>query len=274
MARKSPKQATLRALFAKSGNVCAFPGCSQELVTDDNLYVAEVCHIEAAEPKGPRFNHGSDDEERRSFENLLLMCHAHHRRVDTDIETYPVDRLRKMKAEHESAASRDAFQVDASVIFQVEQEMDSYWSAVAERQRKHPVPDLAVEVDPAAGGIAVFAALSTQVERVGELFDRYRLSDEALPSELSEFVERLGYEAGPLESVPYYENPFEQRNWELHNLGSRNVLTDLRASLLQAELLYLSEWVKLHTSDEPSKLRMRAVKEELAEIAGSGGYAD
>ena len=274
MARKSPKPNTLRALFAKSGNVCAFPGCNQELVTNDNLYVGEVCHIEAAEPKGPRFNSESDDDERRSFENLLLMCHAHHRRVDTDLATYSVDRLRQMKADHESAASRDAFHVDASVIFQVEQEMDSYWSAVAERQRKHPVPDLAVEVDPTAGGTAIFAALREQVERVGELFDHYRLSDEALPSELRAFVERLGYDVGPLETVPYYDNPFEQRNWELHNLGSRNVLTDMTASLLQAELLYLSEWVKLHTSDELSRLRMRKVKEELADIAGSGGYAD
>jgi hypothetical protein len=274
MARKSPKQATLRALFAKSGNVCAFPGCSQELVTNDNLYVGEVCHIEAAEPKGPRFNPESDDEERRSFENLLLMWHAHHRRVDTDSETYPVDRLRQMKAEHESAASRDAFQVDASVIFQVEREMDSYWSAVVERQREHPVADLAVQVDPAAGGTEVFKDLRAQVKRVGQLFGEYRLSDEALPSELKEFVERLGYEAGPLESVPYYENPFEQRNWEFHNLGSPNVLTDLTALLLQAELLYLSEWIKLHTSDEPAKLRMRSIKEELADIAGSGIYHD
>ena len=34
----------------------------------------------------------------------------------------------------------------------------------------------------------------------------------------------------------YYDNPFENRNWERHNLGSPNVLLDLRTLQLYAEL--------------------------------------
>ena len=55
MSREAPPSSTIRALFAKSGNVCAFPECTHELVTKDNLYVAEVCHIEAANPRGARY---------------------------------------------------------------------------------------------------------------------------------------------------------------------------------------------------------------------------
>ncbi len=48
MARLAPKAEILRALFARSGNQCAFPGCTQPLINDKNKFIAQVCHIEAA----------------------------------------------------------------------------------------------------------------------------------------------------------------------------------------------------------------------------------
>ena len=120
MSRHSPTADTIRALFAKSGNFCAFPGCTHELVADDELYVAEICHIEAAEPRGPRYNPNTTDEVRRGYDNLVLLCHAHHRRVDSDVSTYTVERLRQMKVEHESAVREVTFRPDASVIAQAD----------------------------------------------------------------------------------------------------------------------------------------------------------
>jgi len=63
MARLQPTLATIKALFAKSGNQCAFPGCNHVLVTDKNLFVGELCHIEAAAPGGPRYNDKMSDKE-------------------------------------------------------------------------------------------------------------------------------------------------------------------------------------------------------------------
>lgn len=274
MGRKSPTQTTLRALFAKSGNVCAFPTCDHELVADDNLYVGEVCHIEAAQPGGPRFNPTSNDEARRDFDNLLLLCHAHHRRVDSDVETYTVGRLRQMKAEHEAPASSEPYAVDKSVIDQVEREMALYWTEVAEHQATHPVPDLAVRLDLDAEAHDVFDNLRGEVERVRGFFDRFRASDDALPSDLTAFLIGLGYDTSALDAVPYFENPFEQRNWESHNIGSPNILTNLETLLLHAELLYLAEYLKLHAGDASAEARAGAIKEKLAEVAGSWGYVD
>lgn len=42
-------------------------------------FVGQLCHIEAAEPGGERFNHVMTNEQRRAFENLTLICYAHHR---------------------------------------------------------------------------------------------------------------------------------------------------------------------------------------------------
>lgn len=87
MARIAPTRETLIALFAKSGNVCAFPGCTHELVTSRNIFVGQVCHIEAANQGGQRFNPNSTDEQRRSFENLLCCATGITRKPTMSVST-------------------------------------------------------------------------------------------------------------------------------------------------------------------------------------------
>jgi hypothetical protein len=38
------------------------------------VFIGQLCHIEAAEEGGQRFNERMTNEERRAFENLLLLC--------------------------------------------------------------------------------------------------------------------------------------------------------------------------------------------------------
>lgn len=76
--RLSPTKDVLRALFARSGNQCAFPDCEHELIDEDDNFVGQVCHIEAAAEGGERFNPNMTNEERRQASNLLLLCYKHH----------------------------------------------------------------------------------------------------------------------------------------------------------------------------------------------------
>lgn len=85
----------------KSGNVCAFPNCFHPIINSDGVYVAELCHIEAAQEGGQRFNAKQSNEDRRKFENLLLMCHRHHKETD-DEEKYTVEKLKQIKRNHEA----------------------------------------------------------------------------------------------------------------------------------------------------------------------------
>lgn len=48
--RVSPTTSTIKNLFALSDNRCAFPGCTQKLVDENDNIFAQICHIEAAEP--------------------------------------------------------------------------------------------------------------------------------------------------------------------------------------------------------------------------------
>lgn len=115
MARKAPNLATLRRLFALSGNQCAFPGCNHKLVDEDGVFVAEICHIEAAEPLGERYNERQTDEERRCFENLMLMCHAHHKKTD-DIKRFDVFALKEIKKNHETQFLQNHFIINDDAL--------------------------------------------------------------------------------------------------------------------------------------------------------------
>ena len=102
--RLAPKQEVLRELYIKSGNECAYPECHNVLVDENGKFVGEVCHIEAAMPGGERFNPNMTNEDRRSFGNLMLMCHHHHVVTD-DVEKYTVEKLKEMKRNHEAKYS-------------------------------------------------------------------------------------------------------------------------------------------------------------------------
>jgi len=102
--RLAPSREALRELYLKSGNRCAFSACKKALFNDKGVFVGQICHIEAAEPRGARFNKAMTNEERRRVSNLVLMCYDHH--IETDnTKKYPVKRMQRIKSEHEKKFS-------------------------------------------------------------------------------------------------------------------------------------------------------------------------
>ena len=69
---------TLKRLFGLSGNICAFPDCNALLVNEKNALDSNICHIEAANEGGERYNSSMTDEERADYSNLILLCRQHH----------------------------------------------------------------------------------------------------------------------------------------------------------------------------------------------------
>lgn len=98
--RLTPLASALRELFLKSGNLCAFPDCHHIMMDAAGTFVGQVCHIEAAEIGGERFNPAMTNEDRRAVRNLMLMCYDDHVRTN-DTAAFPVAKLQEMKADHE-----------------------------------------------------------------------------------------------------------------------------------------------------------------------------
>ncbi len=122
--RKKPTQATVNKLLSLSGNQCAFPNCEENLVNAEGTLIGEICHIEAAEPGGERYNPEQDDEDRRSLSNLLLLC-ANHHRATNNIDIYDVATLGEIKAEHEKRYHKNPYAASEGVRDQLDQILES-----------------------------------------------------------------------------------------------------------------------------------------------------
>ena len=120
-----PSQPTIKRLVAHSGNRCAFPRCTAALF-EGATGIGEICHIKAAKPGGPRYDAQQTPAERHGYDNLILLCAKHHTVIDDDEEAYTVERLLKMKAEHEQRAAPidDAF-ADRAAQFLINQPVTS-----------------------------------------------------------------------------------------------------------------------------------------------------
>lgn len=100
---KEPSRPTVKRLFTFAGNQCAFRKCTTPIVEPSSgSIVCEICHIKGEKQTAARFDPSQSDEERQSFENLILLCGTHHKVIDDDEVAYTFERVRAMKAEHEA----------------------------------------------------------------------------------------------------------------------------------------------------------------------------
>ena len=114
MATRDYTVLTLKRLYGKSGNCCAYPQCTVELIYEEGN-LSDICHIEALNPGGPRYNDSPliTDKDRNNEPNLILLCRNHHTIIDQKDENslpyYRTDQLKAMKKEHEElfASSRE-----------------------------------------------------------------------------------------------------------------------------------------------------------------------
>lgn len=93
---------TIKRLYAKSSNQCAFPKCTAPIIVD-GIAVGEICHIRARRKNGPRYDATLSSADRDSYANLLLLCRTCHKLVDSDPERYTSKLLEDIKCFHETA---------------------------------------------------------------------------------------------------------------------------------------------------------------------------
>ena len=102
---KAPTQSTIMKLVAASGGRCQFEGCNCNVFKDNITWAAlnksNVAHIIGSSPDGPRGTTDSHDVSNK-LENLMLLCLAHHKEVDSDTAMYTIERLKKMKQAQEA----------------------------------------------------------------------------------------------------------------------------------------------------------------------------
>lgn len=141
MAARDYTALTLKRLYGKSGNCCAFTQCSVELIYEKGN-LSDICHIEALNSGGPRYNPSPEitNKERNEESNLILLCKNHHHIIDQMNEDgslhYSSVQLKAMKRAHEELFAESRQQLFSSkrqsVLAQIVRSLSSV---------RYPVPD-------------------------------------------------------------------------------------------------------------------------------------
>jgi hypothetical protein len=93
--------ATLKELFALSGNQCAHPACRHVVIDDFGNVVAQIAHIHAVKPGAARYDASVAEDDLRKPPNLMVLCYEHHKATD-DVSLYPPAKMREIKHQHEA----------------------------------------------------------------------------------------------------------------------------------------------------------------------------
>lgn len=111
-----PTRTTVKALFARCRNRCAFPECTAPIVEDSGTVTGIICHIRARSVGGPRYDKTQTDEQRHAFENLILMCGRHSKVIDSEPRRYTVKLLTTFKRDHEQPVENELSIADGKKV--------------------------------------------------------------------------------------------------------------------------------------------------------------
>ena len=96
-------ESTVKQLYG-TASTCAHPACDEPLLRwvdglDTPVLNSRLAHIRAASALGPRYDEAMTDEDRRAFDNLVLLCLPHAEEVDLKAlaDRYSVETLHQWK---------------------------------------------------------------------------------------------------------------------------------------------------------------------------------
>ena len=276
MARLQNKTEVVRALFARSGNQCAFPGCTNHLVNSKNQFIGQICHIESASKGGERYNVSSNDEQRRSYDNLLLLCYPHH--IETnDVAEYSTERMKQIKIEHEKLFLKSNFKIDEAELMKLTFKMESYWQNIDilnKMNHQHLDTGLVMKVDGKSNFNDVLISAREAIYYLKKLCDNFRDSDDKLLTDFHNILKSKDIDINLFSDIKYYNNPFVNRNWESHNLGIPNWLNRLKIDLTQIEVKFYEEFLKINSQDREAISHFEEAKKRLIEYAETAIHID
>lgn len=232
----------LKLLLARSGNQCAFSECLHPIFDDNDLFVSQLCHIEAVSPKGQRYNPNRTDEEINSIDNLLFLCYRHHKVTDS-VEFYTVEKLKEIKANHELKFKEYSYDYPKEVLANLEKEIENFWIQVDQLYTEHIVPELAVPIDS-----------------INDIF--------ALITETQKNLEHLK------EVNSVLINDCKSTHFEYVCLAIPNLLTRLSVAIDQIEIKYLEEQILKKPDSQELMTKLKKVRKDFENIAKYAGLAD
>lgn len=226
-----------------SGNKCAFPDCDHPLFNSNNLFVAQLCHIEAISPEGPRYNPETTEIAVNSFENLLFLCYRHHKETD-DVKRFDVTMLKRIKAEHEARFKESAFGLNERDLETFAAQMNDYWNSIESiNSKEHNAPDLKITIEVNADEQQLIEDVWKRIEDLDSISNILR-------------------------------DELKREYFELVCLALPNSISRLSVLVQQLEIQVLEQKIKSEPRNDILRDKLERLKELFMSAAKHAGFAD
>ncbi len=267
---------TIKALFAKSGNICAFPDCEQVLITDENQVIGEICHIYDAN-KGGRYNSKQTDEDRRDISNLILFCPTHHK-ITHNVVKYPASKLINIKKRHENKMRQLGikYKLSDKNLNLLKKEMDLFWYKSEQISKDDKFSSgYKMGINSKQDYYELFKELNEIMDnRTDMLNEALGYFTEENFKKIKLLLEKYGANFDKLEEIPYTENKFINRYWEYYAIGMHNITARLKIITTQMFIQYLETILKLNPRDKKLREKLNFQKRVFKKLVKSAYYID
>jgi hypothetical protein len=208
----------IKLLWSNAAGRCSFTDCNERLTVEQAAHSAphtlgEMAHIKGKKKGSNRYDETQTDEQRDSYENLILLCPNHHTLIDKPENEgiYTVDNLMEMKIGHEANISK---RLDSAKISSIDELKDKISICLAENRQAllqyGPLSENAQKNPHSEEIYAIWVSerLSTIVPNnrvIVALLDAYRnlfsRSDQAIVSQF--LAHAKSYEKWVNDEIPY-----------------------------------------------------------------------
>ena len=137
--------------------------------------------------------------------------------------------------------------------------------------------ELKIQINPDATTEDNLSAIEIQLASIQKLFDEFRKSDQRCMADLDELAQKANLSSKTikkLHDVPYFENPFVDRMWELHNLGVNNTMSIMFLNFLQLKVNVFRLLCESNPAKKDVKEKLEKAINELEEFHKNTIYAD
>lgn len=153
---------------------------------------------------------------------------------------------------------------------------NAYWEKLdlIYKLRDPNARDVVPAFDASKSDLELIISLEKNIKSLNNFFEMINCSYDRLDSDLKDFLKSQNFDVKKLEDVPYYENPFFNRDWELRNLGFHNIVLYLKGNILQLKVKNLERAVLNNPSSEKIKNELKKEKIKLSKFYENTYTAD
>lgn len=116
--------------------------------------------------------------------------------------------------------------------------------------------------------------LNYSIDQVIKTFQLLQESNKLIDTDIRAIIRRIGADEEKYNQIPYYENPFVKRDWEILNLRANNSIMMLQVRILELIISIYREIVDDGYKDSYFTEKLESVEKELMDLSDGTMIAD